>query len=83
MRSDGMSPTRRKVAAAVLTLGVAGGLIAGQGVASASTADWVNLRTYPTKEQCVNAGNAGFPAGLWMDFECYRESDGYLLSVSP
>ncbi len=70
----------RKIAAsALLILGLSGGLIMGQGLASASTSDGIRATyagVYPNKETCEREGCAGQNQGRWW-FEHCHEMDGY------
>ncbi|SDZ49484.1 hypothetical protein SAMN05216215_10831, partial [Saccharopolyspora shandongensis] len=59
-----MMMIRKLAAAALLTLGFAGGIAATQGVASA--ASFVPAGAYPSYHDCAKAGEAGKPQGRWV-----------------
>lgn len=75
-------PIRKLAAAALLTLGLAGGIAATQGVASAAT--FVPGGVYPSNRACVDAGNAGLSQDRWVGWRCENLHNGqYLLWVQP
>lgn len=71
---------RKLTAAALLTLGVVGGVAVTQGTASAAAPAGV----YPSSRACADAGNAGIRQGRWYGWRCQNlHSNGqYLLWVS-
>ena len=69
----------RKRAAAVLTAGIAAAALAGVAT-PAHAADWVNVGVYPTKFQCVDAGQTYQREG-W-DYSCRtRPAGDWLLFI--
>ncbi|PKW16599.1 hypothetical protein [Saccharopolyspora spinosa] len=77
-----MMTIRKLAATTLLTLGLAGGIAATQGVASAAT--FVPAGVYSSSSACAKAGNAGFPQHRWVGWRCENLHNGrYLLWVQP
>ncbi|GAA1877063.1 hypothetical protein [Streptantibioticus ferralitis] len=73
---------RRVVASAVVGAGMLGTVLLASGTASA--ADFVPGGVYPSLSACADAGNAGFPEGRWVGWNCQPLGDGqFELWVQP